>query len=172
MHRRSDRPAPGRNAITGASRAGAPLFLAFRLADRLFALPIEEVEEVFSLLPIEPVLAGPPWLKGVILVRGRLIAVIDAAAQLGLRRERPAPEDSHLVAIGDGSGRRAALEVDEVIGLEDLASAAAWEPEEIDAPGPVARVADLDGSVYRILDPARLLERVPDEGPELPGAAA
>ena len=68
-------------------------------------------------LPIERVAHAPPFVLGLSVVRGQPIPVIDGA-QLFRTGQTVAPQRFVAVRVGE---RRAALAVDSVLGLRDLA---------------------------------------------------
>jgi len=91
--------------------------LLCRLGDGLCALPLDCVVETMRPLPIERIAHAPSFVLGLSVVRGQPIPVIDAA---GLFRggQTAAPHRFVTVRVGE---RRAALAVDDVLGLRDLA---------------------------------------------------
>jgi purine-binding chemotaxis protein CheW len=61
-------------------------YLTFVLADEEFGIGILKIKEIIGMLPITPVPQTPPFVKGVINLRGKVIPVMD----LRLRFEMPA----------------------------------------------------------------------------------
>lgn len=103
--------------------------VVFSLGQEEYALPIERVQEILFYTPPRPVATGRPWVTGVISLRGRIIAVYDLAARLGIPREGTA--DAKIVIVETGADR-AGIIVDDVAevltisdaDVEDLPSAA------------------------------------------------
>jgi len=60
-----------------------PEYLTFLLGGDVYALPIEGIREVVGSLPITDVPGMPPFLRGVMNVRGAVIPVLDLRARLG-----------------------------------------------------------------------------------------
>ncbi len=58
--------------------------ICFFLGDQELAAPVEHVKETIVLRPITRVFLVPPWLAGIINLRGDIVAVIDLAAFLGM----------------------------------------------------------------------------------------
>ena len=107
-------------------------------------------------LPIELLPGMPPFVVGLSIVRGTPIPVVDtglliATAATGLGAAR-------FVTIKVGS-RRAALAVDAVIGVRDLASASAHmlPPLLHDAGAVVEAVGALDADLLLVLRSARIV---------------
>jgi len=66
-------------AITTASQ-----YLTFKIGDELFALDVSQVREVLDLSTITKVPGSPPFMRGVINVRGSVVPVIDLRIKFGL----------------------------------------------------------------------------------------
>ena len=59
-------------------------FLTFGLADEVYGLPILKVREIIGLMDITPVPGTPPFIKGVINLRGKVIPVTDLRAKFAV----------------------------------------------------------------------------------------
>lgn len=59
-------------------------YLRFALADGAYAVPIDAVREILELAPITPLPQMPPFIRGVMNLRGAVVPVIDLAARYGL----------------------------------------------------------------------------------------
>src|ERR1043166_5357025 len=70
-------------ACPPASRGGK--YLAFALGREEYGLEIHKVREILGMMEITPVPHMPPYLKGVINLRGKVISVIDLRVRLGLQ---------------------------------------------------------------------------------------
>jgi purine-binding chemotaxis protein CheW len=126
--------------------------LAVRIGKNLHAIPLDAVVEVLPALPIETVPQCPAFLRGVVFVRGHLIPVVNAAERLGVTDGPPAMEP-HIVCLQIGE-RLVGVEVDEAIDLIHLERGTRLSAREIGArEGFFSAVVDLDGSLFRILDP-------------------
>jgi len=107
-------------------------------------------------LPIESLPSLPPFLIGLSIVRGAPIPVVDAGYLLTAKATGAAA--TRFVTIKLGS-RRAALAVDAVIGVRDLAAAAAHElpPLLHDAEELVQTIGALDADLLLVLRSARIV---------------
>lgn len=144
------------------------LVLSCHVGGLICGLPLAHVIETLRPLPVEPLPGMPPFVLGLSVVRGAAIPVVDARLLLGV--ERPGP-CRRYVTLSLGA-RRAALAVDEVIGVRalDLASLEELPPllgslaAEL-----VAAITNLDASLLIVLHGARL---VPDSAWSTPRAPA
>lgn len=59
-------------------------YITFKLGDEHFAVNVANVREVLDLTPVTRVPTAPPYLRGVVNVRGKAIPVIDLRARFGL----------------------------------------------------------------------------------------
>lgn len=140
------------------------IILTFRLGNDLVAVPIDAVEEVLPALPLEQVPNAPPFIRGVVFVRGHLIPVLDTAERLGLK-EHVRATDPHVVCLRVGE-RLIGLEVDEALDLEELANPESLTPQEMGSKeGLLASMAENRGRVIRLLNPGKLIGD--DESAEL-----
>lgn len=96
--------------------------IVFELGGRAYAFTIVDVVEVLHMVALTPVPAAPPWLAGVLNLRGELIPVIDARVRLHL----PAPQPGlHTpIIVGKVDGRGLGLIVDAVTGMQVLPQSA------------------------------------------------
>ena len=129
--------------------------LIVSVSDINCALPAEHVVETMRMLPIVPVDSMPPFTRGVALIRGASVPVIDLALLLG----RPAGTPTRLVTLQAG-GRTTALAVDEVRGLARLDRDRFEERASVmsEASAPFVRaLAATDQALHVVLDAARLV---------------
>lgn len=109
------------------------LSLLCRVKTRCCALPIDHVVEVMRALPVEPLAGSPPFVRGVAIIRGVPVPVVDAAVLLGAGDSHP----THFVTV-KVDDRRVALAVDAVLGVKGLA------PESLHDVAPLLRAAGSD----------------------------
>lgn len=151
--------------------------ITFRVGAELYALPIHVVREILGLLPITRVPHAPPDVRGVVNLRGRVIAVTD------LRRkfQTPSQEDTDQTVIivtqlpqevGESGETTLGLVVDEVIEVADLRPEDIQLPPSLDseAVGFLAGTAHVDGSLVFLLDLAAAIAHAP--GKRMPAGAA
>ncbi|HET7491725.1 MAG TPA: chemotaxis protein CheW [Bradyrhizobium sp.] len=74
-------------------------YVSFTTAGQLFGLPIEHVQDVFTLANMTRVPLAGREIAGVLNLRGRIVTVIDLASRLQLDGSR----DAHMV-VGIGRG--------------------------------------------------------------------
>ena len=72
--------------------------LTLRLHDEIFAIEAESVREILDLVPITEVPNAPPFVGGLINVRGRVVPLADLRVMFGM--DRPPPDkDTRIVVI-------------------------------------------------------------------------
>ncbi len=135
------------------------------------ALPLEEIIETMRPLPVRPLAGTPPFVRGVALVRGTGLPVLDLGALLGEpASEAPAFHGlTRFVTIRAG-GRCAALAVASVTGIVAFAETdfEALPPLLAGADG-VATMGVSDDQLILALQAARLIPAdlwpllIPDE---------
>ncbi|MCP4679105.1 MAG: purine-binding chemotaxis protein CheW [Deltaproteobacteria bacterium] len=89
-----------------------------RIRNERVGLPIESVEEVLPMCKLASLPEAPPWLAGLLNLRGSMIPVIDALARIE-RRER-SPELRDFLVICSSEERRFGLIVQEVFQIENV----------------------------------------------------
>ncbi len=87
-----------------------------RVGSRVCALRVEAVEETMRPLPVQAIPGTPPFLKGVSIVRGAPVPVVDLALLVGAADAQGA---GRFVSLRVGE-RRVALAVDAVLGVQVL----------------------------------------------------
>lgn len=110
---RDDEDAP---AVPGfeAAVAGVPAssgatdvreeYITFLLGAEEYAVAIERVREVLRCPPVTEVPRAPAHVRGVVSVRGEVVAVIDPRRRLGLPGSGDAPATSRLLVVEVGDG--------------------------------------------------------------------
>src|ERR1700716_1599169 len=89
--------------------------LLCRVGALLCALPLEHVEETMRPLAVEAIAGVPSFVRGLAVVRGVPIPVIDAASLLSGGGSRPARFGTRKFG-----SRRIALAVDAVVGVVEI----------------------------------------------------
>jgi purine-binding chemotaxis protein CheW len=64
----------------------AEAFVTFTVAGQLFGVPVTQVQDILTPDAIAPVPGGPPEVRGLINLRGRIVTVIDMRTRLALPR--------------------------------------------------------------------------------------
>ncbi len=102
------------------------LYLTCTLAGSRYLLPAGAVREVEEITATTPVPSTPPWVRGVMNLRGTIIAVVDLAHFLGLT-DAPGNDSEALICTPGGTGRESdddlllALAVEAVSTIRTLA---------------------------------------------------
>lgn len=108
-------------------------FLTFQLADESYGLEILKVREIIGLLDITAVPQMPPYVKGVINLRGKVIPVLDLRLKFGLEEAEHTKQTCIIVV---DVGKEVGIIVDtvsEVLGIAD---------ESIDPPPAMGETLD------------------------------
>jgi len=143
----------------------AGLFLICRAA-QLCSLPLDKVSEIMRPMPLEHIAGLPPFVLGASIIRGIVVPVISLARLLGNNHvtapaAAPSTESSRFVSLKLGA-RRAALAVDQVIGIRsiDAANMQDMAPllERLEH-GTIGDITTLDRELLLVLQASRL---VPD----------
>jgi purine-binding chemotaxis protein CheW len=130
--------------------------LLVRSGGQICAVPLPQVEETLRPLPLQPLAGMPPYLSGLSVIRGTPTPVVDLTALLAGARGSPA---RRWVTLRLGA-RRAALAVDDVLGVSALGgdSAAALPPLVSKATsGAMGSLGALDEQLLWVLNATRLL---------------
>jgi len=142
--------------VTGAVPAaeGFARHIIFRAGGERFAVPLGAVREV--VLPQPPFARVPraaPGVRGAMNLHGRVVAVVELAALLGLPPEGLAPTQGHVLVL-DAGRRGLGLLVASVLGVDGLPP-----PDVVRAPGGLVRgVSELAGAAVAVLDAGALEE--------------
>lgn len=140
--------------------------LVFRLNDREHALPLEHVVEVFRMVAVTPLPEAPPWMLGVMNVRGRVIPLIDLRVRLGMPPREP--DLSTPIVVVETGGATAGLVADEVVEVLALPDEAVEPPDRsAGSTRVVSSLARLGDRLVLVLDTEALCEGSGDLGPTL-----
>jgi purine-binding chemotaxis protein CheW len=105
------RPRRGQTAAT-ADNERRTSWLLCRAGTHLCAIPLEHVIEVMRVLPIAAVAGTPPYVRGLCIIRGAPVPVIDTGLLVGDQATPP----ERLVTIKTGN-RAIALAAQTVLGI-------------------------------------------------------
>lgn len=133
------------------------LALVCRTRTRLCALPLRDVIETMRPLPVAPLAGVPPFVRGLSVIRGIPVPVVDLGAILfGL--EPPYPTRFVTLRL---EARRVALALEAVLGIRELpGTLTALPPLLLDASSEaVSAIGSLDEELLLVLEATRL---VPD----------
>ncbi len=127
-----------------------------RVGSLVCGVPVEHVIETMRALPVEPLVGAPSFVRGVALVRGSPVPVIDAARLLGAT-DAVSTGRGMFLALRAG-GRTVALEVDAVVGVSALRTGTleTIPPLLADASEVISAIGTHDSSLLVVLGSARL----------------
>lgn len=131
------------------------VLLLCRVQTRLCALPLEHVVETMRPLPFEPVSGTPHFVRGLAIIRGAPIPVVDAAWLLGTEESQP----SRFVTLTAGD-RRIALAVSGVVGVQSIPTESLQELPPLlqdTAADVISAIGRLDSELLLVLRSARLV---------------
>jgi purine-binding chemotaxis protein CheW len=107
---RSPRPAPAADTMLE--------LLEFRLASERYALETRHVQDVHPLRELTPLPCTPPFILGIVNVRGRVLPVLD------LKKFFDLPErgltDLHRMILVRGNGLELGLLADVIVGIRSV----------------------------------------------------
>lgn len=123
-----------------------PLRLAIRIGNDNYLLDMNAAAEIVALPQIAPVPWTKPWYRGLAIVRGRLIGVVDLSQFKG-GVPLAAEQATQLLVFGETLGVNAALLVTRAFGLRNLNDLEALGHAGHDAaPWETVCYRDLDGT--------------------------
>ena len=92
--------------------------LEFRLADERYAVESRHVREVYPLKELTPLPGTPPFILGIVNVRGRILPVVD------LKKFFDLPEqgltDLHRIILVEGNGLELGLLADATVSVRSI----------------------------------------------------
>jgi purine-binding chemotaxis protein CheW len=162
MTREAMAPRPGQDRsppiAMNADESGRTSWLLCRAAAILCALPLEHVIEIMRALPLEQLAGTPRYVRGLSIVRGVPVPVVDVGLIIGGQ----AAQSSRLIAVRAAT-RMIALGVDAVMGIAAIAADAFGEMPPLlqdTAADTIGAIGARDSDFLVVLRTARL---VPDD---------
>jgi chemotaxis signal transduction protein len=144
---------PGGAAVVTVAEAAAAV--TFRVGDRDYGLDIRHVVEIVRMVAVRPLPGAPPWLAGVVNVRGQVTRVVDLRARLHLQ-PRPSGLDQVILFV-HARGGLVGLIADRADGVVTIPADAAVRAEGRPGAGsPVGTVVPLGDRLLALLDPDAL----------------
>jgi purine-binding chemotaxis protein CheW len=143
------------SAAKADSRAGK--YLVFHLGEEEFGIQVQKVREIMGVQDITQVPQTPPYVKGVINLRGKVIPVVD----LRLKFDMPVVEYTHrtcIIVVQVSGGRGSMLMGIVVDGVAEVLNIAGADVEDTPSFGRdveipyVMGLAKLKGKVKILLD--------------------
>jgi purine-binding chemotaxis protein CheW len=131
-------------------------WVVLRLSERECALPVADVVEVLRMVALTPVPESPPWVVGLLNLRGRGVVVTDLKGRLGLAVQEP--DLSSVIVVVRSGGREVGLIADEVIDVLDVPVERIERPDALIAGSHlITSVAHLGDRTILAIDLPRLL---------------
>ena len=135
--------------MTATATTGTAALL-LPVGEEWHAVALSSVREVLALPPVASMPASPPWLAGLVNVRGELLPAVDTGRALGAA----ATEATHVAVVDTESGSAAVLVTGTpepgVLGDRQAEGAAAGSAGQYAVDGRTATVLDLDGILGRV----------------------
>ncbi|SRR5579871_3275739 len=134
-------------------------YLTFALGSEEYGLPVLKVREIIKVMDITPVPQVPPYVRGVINLRGKVIPIVDLRLKFALPR-REYSERTCIVVIDVSAVGLLGIVVDAV---SEVINVAAAEIEEAPALGAsvstdyLLGLAKVKGTVKILLDLDRVM---------------
>ena len=73
-------------------------YLTFKLGEEIFGVDVSQVQEILELTPITRIPQTPPFMKGVINVRGKVVPIVDLRLKFGME-EMEGTVDTCIVVV-------------------------------------------------------------------------
>ena len=123
--------------------------VVFTLGNEEYALPIRQVHEIIRYTEPRSVAAQSGWVRGVISLRGKIVAVFDLAARLGLPSDNAGGGKIVIVETATDMAGVIVDDVEEVLTVDEgqLDAVPAAGAASIDA------IAKIDDRLVILLDP-------------------
>jgi purine-binding chemotaxis protein CheW len=147
------------------TRGESEQWSTFFLADEMFAVRVEDVQEVIMHQPLTPVPLAPEYVVGLLNLRGQIIPAVDLRSRLRFEARVPTGEEKLLV-LKTNEGLLSVV-VDEIGDVLELPSAAWRSPPETLARGYrtfVLGICPIEGHLVLGLKIAALTAEDPSHG--------
>jgi purine-binding chemotaxis protein CheW len=108
--------------VTAALAALAGKYLSFKIGEEEYGLPILKVQEIIGMMSVTRVPRVPPFIRGVINLRGKVIPVLDVRKKFNLEQKDDTERTCIIVVRIDHAGERMTMgilvdEVSEVLNI-------------------------------------------------------
>ena len=91
---------------------GSRELIAFRIGDQEFCVNIMSVREIRGWTPATPMPHAPPYVMGIINLRGAVLPIVDLSARLGMQEAEPSAR--HVIIVAQVKSRIVGLLVEAV----------------------------------------------------------
>lgn len=103
--------------------------IAFRIGEQEFCVDIMAVREIRGWVPATPLPRSPPFVRGVINLRGAVLPILDLAARLGL--PPPEPTARHVIIVAQIGSQIVGVLVDAVSDIITVGEDTVQPPPEL-----------------------------------------
>jgi purine-binding chemotaxis protein CheW len=137
-------------------------YLTFTLAEEEYGIGIRKIKEIIGMMPVRSIPRTPPFVKGVINLRGKVIPVIDLRLRFGMS-EMEYSDRTCIVVVeveGDGGKVTTGVVVDSVSEVLNIKEENIEEAPNFGAAVDtrfILGIAKLEGGVKLLLDIDRIL---------------
>ncbi|HEU4993983.1 MAG TPA: chemotaxis protein CheW [Gemmatimonadaceae bacterium] len=137
------------NPEAGEQLPRLPETLLFRVGNVVYGCDVKLVRQVVRFRPPTRIPGAPPFVRGLLNVRGNVLTVLDVGMRL--EPDRP-PIETGSVIIAQVGDRRAGLAVDEVLHVGSVPEDPSDESPQGDPQPLVRKLGHLDGRIVLLLD--------------------
>jgi purine-binding chemotaxis protein CheW len=139
-------------------KASSDSYLTFALGDEKFAIPVDHVQEVVEFGHVTKVPNAPPYMLGIINLRGRVLPLLDTKLKLGLPATIRSQKNRIMVLdiqLEDDKNLQIGAMVDlarEVIEIDENEIQEAPEFENLKSSAPITGIVNKQGDITMIMD--------------------
>ncbi|HKJ77214.1 MAG TPA: chemotaxis protein CheW [Gammaproteobacteria bacterium] len=106
------------NQLVNTQNETVSRWVTFTLEDEVYGIDVMQVREVLRYTDISPVPGAPPYVLGIINLRGKVVAIIDTRSRFDLPPTEPS--DSSRILILEASDHVVGFLVDSVSEVAEL----------------------------------------------------
>lgn len=106
------------NQLVNTQNETVSRWVTFTLEDEIYGIDVMQVREVLRYTEISPVPGAPPYVLGIINLRGKVVAIIDTRSRFNLPPTEP--DDSSRILILEASDHVVGFLVDSVSEVAEL----------------------------------------------------
>ncbi len=131
--------------------------VVFQLADQIYALPIQETQEIILMTEVTRIPNASYYLEGIINLRGTILPVINLNRRLGLA-EKEIDEDTRIIVV-EKNGSKVGMIVDAVLEVGRYSESELEPPSNIAGNDSYLRgVVKKGDQLWLLLDLERVLQ--------------
>ena len=119
-----------------------------------YGIRVSQVAEIIRMVEIDSLPGSPPWMTGVVNLRGAIIPIVDLRLRLG-HDHTPIDLTTPIIITRGDSQNKIGLLVDLVADMDSFNSS---EMDSSGKTGDLDGLAKIDGTIYRILRLEHIVE--------------